>query len=94
MILERVLIWIHESLKTPLLSEAKSCVFFHNHPSGDLTKSKEDIETDERLKNALSKYGITVRDNIIIGENTIYSLSMDTELSINHDVGRKEKFEF
>lgn len=91
---DQAVVGMHESLKTPLLSEAKSCVFFHNHPSGDLTKSEGDIETDEQLRNALSKFGITVRDNIIIGDNAIYSFSMDTELSINHDVERKEEFEF
>lgn len=83
-----------ESIKTPLLSEAKSVVFFHNHPSGNVTKSKEDIETEEKLRYALSKFGITVRDNIIIGEDTIYSSAMNAKLGIDHEMEKKEEYSF
>lgn len=85
---------MRESIITPLLSEAKNCIFFHNHPSGDIIKSKEDIDIAEKLKYALSKFGVTVCDNIIIGEDAIYSFAMDAKLNIYHEMEKEEEYSF
>jgi DNA repair protein RadC len=39
----------------------------HNHPSGDPTPSRADIETTERVIAAAKPLGITVHDHIVIG---------------------------
>jgi DNA repair protein RadC len=46
---------------------AAAVVFVHNHPSGDPTPSKEDIEITRRLREAGEIMGIRVLDHIIIG---------------------------
>ncbi|MCM8786060.1 MAG: DNA repair protein RadC [Candidatus Omnitrophica bacterium] len=47
----------------------------HNHPSGDPTPSKEDIEFTKRLKEGGEILGINILDHIIIGDNLYYSFA-------------------
>ena len=46
----------------------------HNHPSGDVTPSKEDIATTIRLKECGQILGIELLDHIIIGDQKFTSL--------------------
>lgn len=57
-----------EVFKTALLSSAAAIIILHNHPSGDPTPSREDIEITKRLKEAGELLGIRILDHIIIGE--------------------------
>ncbi|MGB9676989.1 MAG: RadC family protein [Candidatus Ratteibacteria bacterium] len=52
-----------------------SIICIHNHPSGDPSPSKEDIEFTKRLKEAGEILGINVLDHIIIGDNLYYSFA-------------------
>lgn len=52
-----------------LLCGASGIVIIHNHPSGDTTPSKQDIESYNRLKEAGKLIGINVFDSIIVGES-------------------------
>ena len=51
-----------------------SIICVHNHPSGDPTPSREDIEITKRLSEAGRLIGIDVLDHIIIGDRTFVSL--------------------
>lgn len=42
---------------------------FHNHPSGDIEPSNEDVDITNRLKKCGDIIGINVMDHIIIGDN-------------------------
>ncbi|MBE6034662.1 RadC family protein [Aminipila sp.] len=53
---------------------ASAVIFIHNHPSGNPTPSKEDIEITKRLVKAGEVLGIRVLDHIIIGDGTFLSL--------------------
>ena len=53
---------------------AASIILGHNHPSKDVSPSKDDIELTRRLKNAGEILGIEVIDHIIISENDFTSL--------------------
>ena len=46
----------------------------HNHPSGDVTPSRNDIIVTGRVKEAGDILGIRLIDHIIIGNNTFTSL--------------------
>lgn len=48
---------------------ASGIVIAHNHPSGDTTPSKEDIESYNRLKEAGKLIGINVLDSVIVGDS-------------------------
>lgn len=54
---------------------SNSIIVLHNHPSGDVNPSKEDISTTIRLKECGQILGIELLDHIIIGENEYKSLS-------------------
>ncbi|KIL45557.1 DNA repair protein RadC [Jeotgalibacillus alimentarius] len=63
-----------EVMKSAILSNAASFVVGHNHPSGQPSPSREDINVTERLKEAGKIVGIDLLDHIIIGENSFVSL--------------------
>lgn len=51
-----------------LLCGASGIILAHNHPSQDTTPSKEDRLIHEKVKNAGELLGITLMDNIIVGD--------------------------
>lgn len=51
-----------------LLASAAGVILAHNHPSGDPTPSKEDLEITRRLREAGKLLQIPVLDAIVIGE--------------------------
>ncbi len=64
-----------EALKASILSNACSVMFFHNHPSGNLAPSPDDIRTTDRMIKAYDMLGISVLDHIILGpDSRFYSL--------------------
>lgn len=62
-----------EVFKTAILANAASIILGHNHPSGDVTPSKEDINITERIKEGSKILGIELLDHVIIGDNTYTS---------------------
>ena len=50
---------------------AVSIAIAHNHPTGDMTPSAEDIEATERTKAACDLIGVPLLDHIIIGANNL-----------------------
>ena len=67
---------VNASLVTPrevfqkaLLANSVSIILMHNHPSGDSTPSREDIDVTKRLVEAGKIVGIDVLDHIIIGDH-------------------------
>ncbi len=65
--------------KTAILSNATSIMLFHNHPSGNLTPSGEDMRLTKRLIEAGKIMGIPVTDHIIVGGGTGERVSLREE---------------
>jgi len=60
----------------PVVRESAAAVLFvHNHPSGDPTPSREDIEITARLRDAGELMGVRVLDHIIIGSGDYVSFA-------------------
>ena len=53
---------------------AAAIIFAHNHPSGVVVASKEDILVTEILNKALSLVDVRLLDHLIIGDNEVYSI--------------------
>ena len=77
---------VNQSLISPreIFIEALRCsavniIAVHNHPSGDCTPSRNDIECTRQIKKAGDLVGITLLDHIIIGDNK-YSSLMELKL--------------
>lgn len=58
---------VRDILQKALLLNAASIAICHNHPSGDITPSPEDINATKQLKNACEVIGIKLVDHLIIG---------------------------
>ena len=63
-----------EIFKEALKKSSSSIIICHNHPSGDSTPSKEDINITIRLKESGKIIGIDLLDHLIIGKNNYVSL--------------------
>lgn len=54
--------------------EAVNIILIHNHPSGDATPSKGDIDNTRTIVEAGKMIGVNLIDHIIIGDNQYVSL--------------------
>jgi DNA repair protein RadC len=62
-------VYVREVIKRALDLGATALVLVHNHPSGDPTPSREDIDMTKTLADAGRPLSITVHDHIIIGRS-------------------------
>lgn len=63
-----------EILKPAISASAASIILVHNHPTGDPTPSREDIEFTRRFAKCGDLMGIRLLDHIIIGAGSYRSL--------------------
>jgi DNA repair protein RadC len=56
-----------EVVKRALELNASAVIMVHNHPSGDPTPSKADIEMTRAVRDALKAVGIVLHDHLVIG---------------------------
>lgn len=67
-------------LKKALEENATGIILSHNHPSGNINPSREDISLTKKIKEAAGYLDITVLDHIIIGNDKYYSFADSGEL--------------
>ena len=60
--------------KEPIKLGAAKIIVVHNHPSGDPTPSKSDINFTIKLRDLAELLGIELLDHVIIGDNRFVSL--------------------
>ena len=77
-----------EIFKEAYLTSASKIICLHNHPSGDITPSLEDINLTRSLVTIGKLQGIMVTDHLIMSDNNYYSFYKEREdlfiwLSIN-----------
>ena len=70
-------------VEAALNQNAHSVVLCHNHPSGAVEASAEDIQTTLQLQSILTPLDITLLDHIIVAGKETYSLVQHGDL--NHD---------
>ena len=69
-----------EMLKSTILSNAAAIMLVHNHPSGRLTPSEEDILMTARMKKLCDLVGVRLLDHIIVGSGKEYFSFFQKEL--------------
>lgn len=69
-----------EVFHNAIRKSAQSIILVHNHPSGSVTPSEEDIHMTRRLAEAGEILGIEVLDHIIIGDGTYFSFKKQNML--------------
>ena len=63
-----------------LKSLATNIIIAHNHPSGNLNPSPEDIELTKKIKETGNLMDITLLDHLIITKDSYYSFADEGEL--------------
>jgi len=63
-----------EVFREALAASAASVIFVHNHPSGDVAPSEDDINLSKRLEKAGEIMGVDVLDHIIVAGKCFLSL--------------------
>lgn len=66
------LVSARDVFKAAILCNAASIVLGHNHPSGDVTPSPEDLHVTEILQKAGTLMDIEVLDHVIVGQEGSY----------------------
>ena len=59
-----------ELLKSCILSNSANIIMVHNHPSGNVLPSKDDIATTDRMVQLSDLLGIKFVDHLIVGRNS------------------------
>jgi DNA repair protein RadC len=60
-------VYVREVVKRALELSATAIVLVHNHPSGDPTPSRADVEMTKQIVAAAKPLGVVVHDHIIVG---------------------------
>jgi DNA repair protein RadC len=63
-------------LRTALLARACALLVGHNHPSGNVTPSSEDVAMTDRLREVCDVVGIPLLDHLIVTPDVDHWLSM------------------
>jgi len=58
-----------EVVKRALDLNASAIILVHNHPSGDPTPSRGDIDMTKKVQDAAEKLGIVLHDHVVIGKS-------------------------
>ena len=60
-------VYPREVIKRALELSASALILVHNHPSGDPTPSKADIDMTNKLYTLADQFNIVIHDHLIIG---------------------------
>ena len=71
--LSRVPCYPREVIRRCLELDAAAIVIAHNHPSGDLQPSGEDVEVTQAIADAANYFDIVLQDHIVVGDGETLS---------------------
>ncbi len=66
---DQTAVYPREVVKRALELGASAIIMAHNHPSGDTTPSRGDIEMTRQVKEACEKIGIALHDHVIVSRS-------------------------
>ena len=72
-LLDRTQVHPREVFANVIQDRAAAVVFAHNHPSGELRPSDNDLRAHSQLKEAASLLGLRVLDDVIVAKKGYYS---------------------
>ena len=67
---DHVPVYPREIIRRALELNASALILVHNHPSGDPTPSRSDVEMTAAIDTACAAIGVTIHDHVIIGKET------------------------
>ena len=79
-LVNRALVHPREVYADPITDRASAVIVAHNHPSGNLTPSQDDLEVTCQLKEAGDTLGIRLLDHLVFNQTTYHSMMEKGEL--------------
>lgn len=73
-------VYPREVVKRALELHATALILVHNHPSGDPTPSREDIDMTRAVARAAETLSVALHDHVIIGNGTTFSFRRENLL--------------
>ena len=73
-LVNRALVHPREVYADPITDRASAVIVAHNHPSGNLIPSQDDLDVTLQLQEAGKTLGIKLLDHLIFDESEYYSL--------------------
>ncbi len=73
-LVNRALVHPREVFADPITDRAAAVIVAHNHPSGNLTPSQDDLEVTHQLQAAGNTLGIKLLDHLIFDQQNYYSM--------------------
>lgn len=70
-----------EILYHAVKSMATSIIIVHNHPSGSVTPSRNDLEFTDQLKKSCETLGLLLLDHLVVGKSNYFSFREEGELT-------------
>ncbi len=82
-----------ELMKSSILSNAAYIMLVHNHPSGDVTPSEEDVKMTDKLNRICKLMEIPLIEHIIIGDGKYFSFNQqkmlkNPDLKLESDINK------
>jgi len=74
---DHVAVYPREVAKRALELNASAIIMVHNHPSGDPTPSRQDIEMTQSVEMACRSIGVIIHDHVIIGKGQEFSFKLE-----------------
>lgn len=72
-LLDKTLVHPRDVFAEVITDRAAAVIFAHNHPSGDVQPSEDDLKTQAQLEEAAKILGIRVLDHVILGKSGYFS---------------------
>ena len=66
-------VYPREVVRRCLELQATALILVHNHPSGDPTPSRADVEMTQEIKAAAATLGVVVHDHLVLGKGRYFS---------------------
>jgi DNA repair protein RadC len=67
---DHVPVYPREVAKRSLELNASAIILVHNHPSGDPTPSRADVDMTAQVETACAAIGVSLHDHVVIGRET------------------------
>ncbi|WP_298911890.1 DNA repair protein RadC [uncultured Algimonas sp.] len=73
---DRAPVYPREIVRRCLVHEATAIILVHNHPSGDPTPSRQDIDLTQSIIETAKAIDVTVHDHLVVGRKDVASFKM------------------
>lgn len=72
--IDQAQVYPREILKVALVKNSSAIILVHNHPSGNIRPSDDDIYLTKKLESIAGEFGLRIHDHIVVTSNSAFSI--------------------